>query len=75
MKAEERRKEIVKEVRKLSEEAKVSLRAVRRDGIDEAKDLQKEGLMTEDELRNAEIDIQKLTDKYLIKFQGPGPVP
>jgi len=62
---EERRKEIVKEVRKLSEESKVSLRAVRRDGMDEAKELQKEGLMTEDELRNAEADIQKLTDKYV----------
>ena len=62
---EERRKEIVKEVRKLSEEAKVSVRAVRRDGMDEAKSMQKEGLMTEDDLRNAENDIQKATDKYI----------
>lgn len=62
---EERRKEIVKEVRKLSEEAKVSVRAVRRDGIDDAKMMQKEGLMTEDELRNSESEIQKITDKYI----------
>ncbi len=62
---EERRKEIVKEVRKLSEEAKVSLRAVRRDGMDEAKAMQKEGTITEDELRNSETEIQKVTDKYV----------
>jgi len=62
---EERRKEIVKEVRKLSEEAKVSIRSVRRDGMDEAKSMQKEGTMTEDELRNSETEIQKLTDKYI----------
>lgn len=65
---EERRKEIVKEVRKLSEEAKVSVRAVRRDGMDEAKTMQKEGLMTEDELRNSENDIQKATDKYIAEI-------
>lgn len=65
---EERRKEIVKEVRKLSEEAKVSVRAVRRDGMDEAKTMQKEGAMTEDELRNSENDIQKATDKYIAEI-------
>lgn len=65
---EERRKEIVKEVRKLSEEAKVSVRAVRRDGMDEAKIMQKEGAMTEDELRNSENDIQKATDKYIAEI-------
>ena len=62
---EERRKEIVKDVKKLSEEAKVSVRAVRRDGMDEAKSLQKDAKMTEDELRNSENEIQKLTDKYI----------
>ena len=62
---EERRKEIVKDVKKLSEEAKVSVRAVRRDGMDEAKSLQKDEKMTEDELRNSENEIQKLTDKYI----------
>ena len=62
---EERRKEIVKEVKKLSEEAKVSVRAVRRDGMDEAKTMQKDSKITEDELRNSENEIQKLTDKYI----------
>lgn len=65
---EERRKEIVKEVRKLSEEAKVSVRAIRRDGMDEAKTMQKESLMTEDELRNSENEIQKVTDKYIAEI-------
>lgn len=62
---EERRKEIVKEVKKLAEDAKVSIRSIRRDGIDEHKEMQKEGMITEDELRSAENEIQKLTDKKI----------
>ena len=62
---EERRKEIVKDIKKMAEEAKVSIRAIRRDGIDEYKEMQKESLITEDELRSAENDIQKLTDKKI----------
>jgi len=62
---EERRKEIVKDVRKMAEEAKVGVRAARRDGIDEAKAKQKEGEITEDELKQAENEIQKLTDKSI----------
>jgi len=60
---EERRKELVKEIRKMSEEAKISIRSVRREGIDEAKAMQKESTITEDELKSAEEQIQKLTDK------------
>lgn len=60
---EERRKELVKEIKKMGEEAKISLRAIRRDGIDEAKAMEKESLISEDERRKAEEDIQKLTDK------------
>ena len=59
---EERRKELVKEIKKTAEEAKVSIRSVRREGIDEAKKLQKDSQMTEDELKSAEDQIQKLTD-------------
>ena len=59
---EERRKELEKEIKKMAEEAKVAVRAVRRDGIEEAKAEQKEGNITEDELKQAENDIQKLTD-------------
>lgn len=59
---EERRKELVKEIKKIAEEAKVSIRSVRREGIDEAKKLQKDSQMTEDELKSAEDKIQKITD-------------
>ena len=60
---EERRKELVKDIKKMAEDAKVSIRSIRRDGIDEAKKAQKDGEMTEDDLRNAETEIQKITDK------------
>lgn len=59
---EERRKELVKEIKKTAEEAKISIRSVRREGIDEAKKLQKDSQMTEDELKTAEDQIQKITD-------------
>lgn len=62
---EERRKEIVKDVRKMAEEAKVAIRSIRREGIDTAKASQKEGEMTEDELKQAESEIQKITDKHI----------
>ena len=65
---EERRKEIVKDVKKLAEESKVAKRNARRDGIDENKALQKDNAISEDELRNAEDDIQKLTDKYVAEI-------
>ena len=60
---EERRKELVKDIKKMAEEAKVAVRGARRDGIETAKSEQKEGNMTEDELKQAENEIQKLTDK------------
>ena len=60
---EERRKELVKDIKKMAEEAKVAVRGSRRDGIEAAKAEQKEGNMTEDELKQAENEIQKLTDK------------
>ena len=60
---EERRKELVKEIKKIAEDAKVSVRAIRRDAIEDARKNQKEGLLTEDDLRNAEEEIQKITDK------------
>ena len=59
---EERRKELVKEVKKIAEEAKVSIRAIRREGLDEFKSMQKESIITEDDLKRAEDDIQKMTD-------------
>ncbi len=65
---EERRKEIVKDVKKMAEEARVSVRSVRRDGIDEFKKMQKDSTITEDELKQAEDKIQKLTDEYIEKI-------
>ena len=59
---EERRKELVKEVKKMAEDSKVSIRSIRREAMDEAKKLQKDNQMTEDELKGAEDKIQKLTD-------------
>lgn len=65
---EERRKEIVKDIRKLAEEAKVAIRAIRRDAIDEAKEMQKNSEITEDDLKVEEEQIQKLTDKNIAKI-------
>ena len=62
---EERRKELVKEIKKMAEEAKIAVRAVRRDGIEEAKSEQKQGNITEDDLKQAENEIQKITDKNI----------
>lgn len=66
---EERRKEIVKDIRKLAEEAKISIRAIRRDGIDSAKIKQKNSEITEDDLKNAETQMQKLTDKKIEEIE------
>ena len=66
---EERRKELVKEVKKMSEDAKVALRNIRRDGIESFKAKQKASEITEDDLHNAEDEIQKLTDKYVGKVE------
>ena len=60
---EERRKDLVKDIKKMAEEAKIVIKTIRRDGIEEAKQEQKNGDMTEDELKQAENEIQKLTDK------------
>ena len=60
---EERRKELVKDIRKLAVEAKVAIRSIRRDAMDEAKEMQKKSEITEDDLKNEENEIQKLTDK------------
>ena len=62
---EERRKELVKTVKKYSEEAKVQIRNARRDAIDDYKAQKKNGEVTEDELKTIEKDIQTLTDKYI----------
>ena len=62
---EERRKDLVKDIKKMAEESKVAVRAIRREWIDKAKVMQKDGELTEDDLRSAEDNIQKLTDKKI----------
>lgn len=64
---EERRKELVKQVKKEAEEAKVAIRNIRRDGNDDLKKLEKNGEITEDGLRGYSEDIQKMTDEHIKK--------
>ena len=61
----ERRREIVKNIKTMSEDTKVAIRNTRRDFIDDAKKKEKVSEITEDELRGIEEKIQKLTDKYV----------
>ena len=63
--SQERRAAFCKQAKAETEEAKVGLRNVRRDGNDFVKKAQKDGIMTEDEQKKAETDIQKLTDRYI----------
>lgn len=62
---EERRKELVKNVKKLGEESKVAIRNIRRDMSDDLKKLEKEENLPEDSVKGVQDDIQKLTDKYI----------
>ena len=65
---EERRKELVKVVKKMAEEGKIKLRNVRRDANEELKSLKKNNKMTEDELFSAQEEVQKLTDQNIEKI-------
>ncbi|WP_456271517.1 ribosome recycling factor [Bacillus sp. AK031] len=62
---EERRKDLVKLVKKESEDAKVAIRNIRRDANDDLKKLEKNGEITEDDLRGYSDDVQKLTDDHI----------
>ena len=64
MLTEERRKEIVKNVKKICEETKVAMRNVRRDALDMLKSMKKDGELSEDEYASSEKEVQKLIDKY-----------
>lgn len=61
---EERRKDIVKDVKKTAEDAKVAIRNLRRDSLDKLKALKKDNLITEDDESSGEKKIQNLTDKF-----------
>jgi ribosome recycling factor len=62
---EERRKELTKEIKKKGENAKVAIRNIRREALDNFKKMQKNNDLTEDEYSVAETDVQKMTDKFI----------
>ena len=64
---EERRKDLVKDISKLAEEAKVAVRSIRRDAIEKLKEMKKTSEITEDDQKQGEKKIQDLTDKYVKK--------
>jgi ribosome recycling factor len=66
---EERRRELVKTVKQMAEEAKVRVRSARRDGLDSLKKVGKEGGFTEDALEGFEKEVQKLTDSFVKKIE------
>ncbi len=61
---EERRREIAKDISKLSENTKVAIRSIRRDGIEKFKAMKKNSEITEDDLKNCEKQVQDLTDQF-----------
>jgi ribosome recycling factor len=66
----ERRKELVKMVKKMEEEAKVALRNVRREANDDFKEMKKEKLLAEDDAHRGTEEVQKITDDYIKKIEG-----
>ena len=62
---EERRKELVKQVKKMAEESKVKIRNIRRDANEQLKDLKKDSAISEDELFTHQDEVQKITDQYI----------
>ena len=62
---EERRKELVKQVKKYAEDAKVAIRNIRRDAMEHYKKLEKASEITEDDLKDSEKDLQKITDNFI----------
>ena len=69
---EERRKELAKQVKKYAEEAKVAVRNIRRDAVDKFKAEKKKSEITEDDLKIAEKDLQKLTDDFIKEVEKIG---
>ena len=67
---EERRKDLAKQVKKIAEEARVAVRLVRRDANEEVKKAAKDKLISEDEAKKAEADVQKITDDYIKKVDA-----
>lgn len=64
---EERRRQLVKDVSKMGEDAKIAIRQVRRDAIEKLKSMKKNSEITEDDLKDGESEIQKITDEFVKK--------
>lgn len=64
---EDRRKELAKQARNIAEQSKVSVRNIRRDGMEDIKKLQKSGGLSEDQQKEGEAKLQKMTDSYIVK--------
>lgn len=67
--SEERRKDLVKQVKKMGEDGKVAVRNIRRDATDEVEKLKKTANLPEDEVKRRQDQIQKLTDKYMQQLE------
>ena len=67
---EERRKELIKQIKKISEDSKVTLRNERRDVMDILKKFKKDNIITEDEEKSYGADVQKLLDSYIAKIDA-----
>ncbi|NUQ80137.1 MAG: ribosome recycling factor [Bacteroidetes bacterium] len=67
---EERRKELAKLVKKYGEEAKIAVRNIRRDSNEKLKKLEKDKSISEDDLRDAEEEVQKVTDRFIKEIDG-----
>ena len=68
--SEERRRDLVKGIKQMAEEARVRVRGHRRDGIENARKGKKDGTITEDQLADLEDGLQKLTDQYIKNIEG-----
>ncbi len=67
---EERRRDLVKEIKKMAEDAKVAVRSIRRDAIEKLKGMKKDNLITEDDQANGEKKIQTLTDRFCAEIDS-----
>lgn len=67
---EERRRDLIKQVRKYAEDGKVAIRNIRRTAMDEFKEQKKKSIITEDDLKNCEKDMQKMTDDYTKELEA-----
>lgn len=67
---DDRRRELVRSVKHMAEEARVAVRNVRRDANDELREMEKENELTEDDRRKGEDEVQKLTDEFIGKIDA-----